>query len=255
MLLAIDIGNTNTVLGVFDGEKLEKSWRIKTDARSTADELALTFRGLLADHVITGTAACSTVPGRIAGTARDAARVLPGRADRDRRARRTHRRQPAVREPEGGRRRPHREHAGRAPPGRQRPASSWTSARRRTSTSSTSTATSWAARWRRASRSRWTRSPPAPRNCARWSSSRRADRSGSPRSRRCSPASSTASPARSTAWCGASRGVLAPDDPARVEVIATGGLASLLIEHCETVSRHEPDLTLVGLRLVYERNT
>ena len=62
MLLAIDIGNTNTVLGVFDGEKLERSWRIKTDARSTADELALTFRGLLADHEITGTAACSTVP-------------------------------------------------------------------------------------------------------------------------------------------------------------------------------------------------
>ena len=35
MLLAIDIGNTNTVLGVFDGDKLETSWRIKTDARST----------------------------------------------------------------------------------------------------------------------------------------------------------------------------------------------------------------------------
>jgi type III pantothenate kinase len=48
--------------------------------------------------------------------------------------------------------------------------------------------------------------------------------------------------------------VLAPDDPSRVEVIATGGLASLLIEHCETVDRHEPDLTLLGLRLVYERN-
>ena len=62
MLLAIDIGNTNTVLGVFDGDLLERSWRIKTDARSTADELALTFRGLLADYKITGTAACSTVP-------------------------------------------------------------------------------------------------------------------------------------------------------------------------------------------------
>jgi type III pantothenate kinase len=48
--------------------------------------------------------------------------------------------------------------------------------------------------------------------------------------------------------------VLAPDDPGRVEVIATGGLASLLIEHCETLLRHEPDLTLIGLRLVYERN-
>jgi type III pantothenate kinase len=62
MLLAIDIGNTNTVLGVFDGDHLERSWRIKTDARSTADELALTFGGLLSGYGITGTAACSTVP-------------------------------------------------------------------------------------------------------------------------------------------------------------------------------------------------
>ena len=62
MLLVIDVGNTNTVLGVFDGEKLEHSWRIKTDARSTADELALIFRGLLHGVEITGVSACSTVP-------------------------------------------------------------------------------------------------------------------------------------------------------------------------------------------------
>src|SRR6185437_15380678 len=62
MLLAIDIGNTNTVLGVFDGEHLERSWRIKTDARSTADELALTFRGLLVGYEIDAISACSTVP-------------------------------------------------------------------------------------------------------------------------------------------------------------------------------------------------
>src|ERR1700759_1219694 len=62
MLLTIDIGNTNTVFGVFEGDGLERSWRIKPDARSPADELALTFRGLLTDHKITGTAACSTVP-------------------------------------------------------------------------------------------------------------------------------------------------------------------------------------------------
>src|SRR5881275_2538568 len=62
MLLAIDVGNTNTVMGVFDGEKLLNSWRIKSDARNTADELALTFRGLLADIPVTGIAACSTVP-------------------------------------------------------------------------------------------------------------------------------------------------------------------------------------------------
>lgn len=63
MLLAIDVGNTNTVLGVFDGETLRCSWRVKTDPRGTADELALLFRGLLADQpAITGVAACSTVP-------------------------------------------------------------------------------------------------------------------------------------------------------------------------------------------------
>ena len=64
MLLCIDIGNTNTVLATFEGEKLVHSWRVKTDARSTADELGLMFRGLLAaDSVaLTGVAACSTVP-------------------------------------------------------------------------------------------------------------------------------------------------------------------------------------------------
>lgn len=63
MLLAIDVGNTNTVLGMFDGERLHQSWRIKTDSRSTADEIALTFRGLLDGHPnITGIALCSTVP-------------------------------------------------------------------------------------------------------------------------------------------------------------------------------------------------
>jgi type III pantothenate kinase len=36
-------------------------------------------------------------------------------------------------------------------------------------------------------------------------------------------------------------------------VLATGGLAPLLVEHCEEVDRHEPWLTLHGLRIVYER--
>ena len=63
VLLAIDVGNTNTVLGLFDGDALRRSWRIKTDARTTADELALTFRGLLGDEpAVTGVALCSTVP-------------------------------------------------------------------------------------------------------------------------------------------------------------------------------------------------
>jgi type III pantothenate kinase len=62
VLLVIDIGNTQTVLGTFDGPELLQSWRIKTDAQATADELMLKIRGLLADSVITGIALCSTVP-------------------------------------------------------------------------------------------------------------------------------------------------------------------------------------------------
>lgn len=63
MLLAIDVGNTNTVLGMFRGDQLAWSWRIKTDSRTTADEMALTFRGLLAEaDDVTGIALCSTVP-------------------------------------------------------------------------------------------------------------------------------------------------------------------------------------------------
>jgi len=62
VLLAVDVGNTNTVLGVFEGETLVDSWRVKTDARATGDELALLYRGLLAGHHVTGVAACSTVP-------------------------------------------------------------------------------------------------------------------------------------------------------------------------------------------------
>lgn len=63
VLLAIDVGNTNTDLGLFDGEELAISYRIKTDPRSTADEIALTFRGLLAnDPPVTGVSVCSTVP-------------------------------------------------------------------------------------------------------------------------------------------------------------------------------------------------
>ena len=62
MLLAVDIGNTNTVLGVFDDATLVESWRVKTDARDTADELALTYQGLLGPTKVDGVAACSTVP-------------------------------------------------------------------------------------------------------------------------------------------------------------------------------------------------
>jgi type III pantothenate kinase len=63
VLLTIDVGNTNTVIGCFDGDQLTESWRIKTDTRATADELALLLRGLLeGGEAPAGIAACSTVP-------------------------------------------------------------------------------------------------------------------------------------------------------------------------------------------------
>ena len=62
MLLTIDVGNTNTVLGTFLGEDLVHSWRVKTDPRSTADELWLQMRALVEDIEITGISLCSTVP-------------------------------------------------------------------------------------------------------------------------------------------------------------------------------------------------
>jgi type III pantothenate kinase len=37
-------------------------------------------------------------------------------------------------------------------------------------------------------------------------------------------------------------------------VIATGGLAGLVTQECRTITAHEPMITLIGLRMVYERN-
>ncbi len=71
MLLAIDVGNTHTVLGLFDGPDLVEHWRIATEAHRTADEIAVVLRGLLAQHeevaqgadaTVDGIALCSTVP-------------------------------------------------------------------------------------------------------------------------------------------------------------------------------------------------
>ena len=48
MLLAIDVGNTNIVLGVFDGDALVRSWRLQTVRERTADELGLLVDALFA---------------------------------------------------------------------------------------------------------------------------------------------------------------------------------------------------------------
>lgn len=46
LLLAIDVGNTNIVLGVFEESDLRISWRLSTDRKRTADEFAMIARGL-----------------------------------------------------------------------------------------------------------------------------------------------------------------------------------------------------------------
>ena len=46
MLLAIDVGNTNTVLGIFDGERLIESFRVQTQQERTGDEYGLQLREL-----------------------------------------------------------------------------------------------------------------------------------------------------------------------------------------------------------------
>lgn len=46
-LLAIDVGNTHTVAGLFLGEELQDHWRIATQSHSTADQLAADYSSLL----------------------------------------------------------------------------------------------------------------------------------------------------------------------------------------------------------------
>jgi type III pantothenate kinase len=68
MLLTIDVGNTQTTLGLFDGEDVVEHWRISTDPRRTADELAVLLQGLMGNHTaareaaVEGLAICSSVP-------------------------------------------------------------------------------------------------------------------------------------------------------------------------------------------------
>ena len=68
MLLTIDLGNTHTVLGLFEGDEIVEHWRVSTDPRRTADEHAVMFQGLMNNHPmvstngVDGIAVCSTVP-------------------------------------------------------------------------------------------------------------------------------------------------------------------------------------------------
>lgn len=68
MLLAVNVGNTNTVVGVFRGSELLWHWRLSTQQERTADELAVLFGGLLEQEglsfskELTGVVVSSVVP-------------------------------------------------------------------------------------------------------------------------------------------------------------------------------------------------
>ena len=52
MLLVIDVGNTNTVLGIYDGESLLDNWRIWTERDRTSDEYGILIRSLFTSRSI-----------------------------------------------------------------------------------------------------------------------------------------------------------------------------------------------------------
>jgi len=68
VLLAIDVGNTHTVIGLFEGDRLNHSWRLTTQPQSTSDEYGILFRNLFepagfrADSVTHAIVSCVVPP-------------------------------------------------------------------------------------------------------------------------------------------------------------------------------------------------
>jgi len=254
MLLAIDVGNTNTVLGVFEGEKMVHSWRIKTDARNTADELMLTFKGLLQDVAISGVAGCSTVPAALRELRTMLGRYWPGLP--------TVLVEPGIRtgvallfdnpKEVGADRIVNTLAAHHLVDGPAIVVDFGTSTNFDVVSGkgeflggalapgieiSIDALAARAAQLRKVELVK-PRSPIGKNTVEALQSGILYGFAGQ-----------VDGLARRLARA------LEPQAPADVEVIATGGLAPLVVEHCETVTRHEPDLTLIGLRLIHERNT
>jgi type III pantothenate kinase len=62
MLLAVDVGNTQTVFGLYDAEQLGERWRIATEAQRTGDELGALLDDFLDFTTLDGICLSSTVP-------------------------------------------------------------------------------------------------------------------------------------------------------------------------------------------------
>jgi type III pantothenate kinase len=253
MLLAIDVGNTNTVLGVFDGDVLRNSWRIKSDARNTADELALAFRGLLADHDVDGIAACSTVPAVLREL-----RTMLSRYYAD---------TPTV----------------LVEPGVRTGVSVLTDNPKEVGTDRIcntaaahhlvdgpcivvdfGTSTNFDVVSARGEFLGGALAPGIEISLDALASRAAQLRTVELVAPRSPIGKNTVESLQSGILYGFAGQVdgmvrrlsstLVPDNPASVQVIATGGLATLVVDHSETVTRYEPDLTLLGLRLIFERN-
>ena len=253
MLLAIDIGNTNTVLGLYEGEHLTSSWRIKTDARTTADEMILVFRGLLQDHPITGIAACSTVPAALRELRTMLARyydhlpqviVEPGvstgvaiRIDNPKEV------------------------------GADRICNTAAAFHLTGGPSIVvdfGTSTNFDVIGARGEFLGGALAPGIEISVDALASRAAALRKVELVEPRSPIGKGTVEALQSGILYGFAGQVdgltrrlieaLNPDDPDAVEVIATGGLAPLVTQHATSITRHEPDLTLLGLRLVYDRN-
>ena len=254
MLLAIDIGNTNTVIGVFDADKIAQSWRIKSDARNTADELALTFRGLLADHEITGIAACSTVPAVLRELRFMLARYYPEVP--------TVLVEPGVRTGVGVLTDNPKE-VGTDRVCNTAAAHHLVSGPCIVVDFGTSTNFDVIS-----AKGEFLGGALAPGieisldALAARAAQLRTVELVAPRSPIGKNTVESLQSGILYGFAGQVDGLvrrlsatLAPGDPGSVHVIATGGLARLVIDHCETVTHYEPELTLIGLRLIYERNT
>jgi len=62
VLLAVDVGNTQTLLGLYEAGELVEDWRVATDRTRTGDELAVLLGGLLDPDSVDGICLSTTVP-------------------------------------------------------------------------------------------------------------------------------------------------------------------------------------------------
>jgi type III pantothenate kinase len=62
VLLTVDVGNTQTALGLYAGDVLAENWRLATERSTTADELGVLLSGLLDFESVDGICLASTVP-------------------------------------------------------------------------------------------------------------------------------------------------------------------------------------------------